>query len=419
MRKSSLPIWILAGIGLLAAAVLVYRIPAVYNRLSWRLDAAQAYARGVINPVSAPPTAVFEPATELQAPIVETRSRTPTATMPPTSTPKGPAPTPVPSPTPLPQAVSHPAPAWEKQDWNNCGPATLSLYLNYYGWEGDQFSISDLLKPERGDRNVNVEELVFFARTRAGWLNTEFRVGGDLETLKQLLAAGIPVMVEEGFILDTSYWPNDDRWSGHYLLLTGYDDAARTFTTQDTFIGADQEVAYDDLDASWQIFNRVYLLVYPPQLEETVKGILGPHWDVEYNRQQALETAQAEIEQDPENAYAWFNLGTNLVYFERYTEAAQAYDEARALGLPQRMLRYQFGPFFAYFHSGRNDELLTLTEYALQRTPNAEEALLWHGWGLYRQGETSKAISDFRAALEANRSYQDAQYALEFVSANP
>jgi tetratricopeptide (TPR) repeat protein len=419
MRGTSLTKLTLASVGVLVAVALVYRIPAVYNRLSWRLDAAQAYIRGVINPVSAPPTPQPLPATPLQAPFLEVRSPTATATLPPTATPAGPDPTPIPSPTPRPQAVSLPSPAWEKQDWNNCGPTTLSLYLRYYGWEGDQYAISDLLKPERGDRNVNVEELVFYARTRAGWLNTEFRVGGDLETLKQLLAAGIPVIVEEGFILETSYWPNDDRWSGHYLLLTGYDETSRTFTAQDSFIGADQQVTYDHLDASWQIFNRVFLLVYPPQLEETVKAILGPHWDIEYNRQQALQTAQAEIEQDPESAFAWFNLGSNLVFFERYTEAAQAYDEARNLGLPQRMLRYQFGPFFAYFHSGRNEELLTLTEYALQRTPNAEEALLWHGWGLYRQGDTGNALIDFRTALDVNPFYQDAQYALEFVNANP
>ncbi len=419
MRGSVFTKLALAGTGLLVAAALVYRVPAVYNRVSWRLDAAQAYVRGVINPVSAPPTPASTPVSTLPPPNVVTRSTTPTATPPPSPTDPGATPTPNPSPTPRPQSVSLPSPAWEKQDWNNCGPATLSLYLKYYGWEGDQFAISDLLKPVRGDRNVNVEELQYYARTRVGWLNTEFRVGGDLETLRQLLAAGIPVVIEEGFILDTSYWPNDDRWSGHYLLLTGYDDGSRTFTGQDTFVGADRQVDYDALDASWQIFNRVYMLVYPPQLEETVRDILGPHWDIEYNREQALQTAQAEIEQNPENAFAWFNLGTNLVYFERYTEAAQAYDEARNLGLPQRMLRYQFGPFFAYFHSGRNDELLTLVEYALQRTPNAEEALLWRGWGLYRQGETGRAIADFRAALEANRFYQDAQYALDFVRANP
>jgi hypothetical protein len=89
------------------------------------------------------------------------------------------------------------------------------------------------------------------------------------------------------------------------------------------------------------------------------------------------------------NAFAWFNLGSNLVYFERYAEAARAYDQARQLGLPQRMLRYQFGPFFAYFFSSRNADLLSLTEYALKITPNSEETLLWRGWGHYRDGKPS------------------------------
>ena len=78
------------------------------------------------------------------------------------------------------------------------------------------------------------------------------------------------------------------------------------------------------------------------------------------------------------------------MYFERYREAAEAYDRARELGLPQRMLRYQFGPFFAYFHTRRMDDLKSLTEYALQITPNSEEALLWQGWMLFRNGDTQR-----------------------------
>ena len=104
----------------------------------------------------------------------------------------------------------------------------------------------------------------------------------------------------------------------------------------------------------------------------------------------------------PDNAFAWFNLGTNLTYFERYIEATDAYDKARAIGLPQRMLRYQFGPFIAYFHSGQMDDLLTLTEYALKITPSSEEALLWYGWAMYRQGKSSAALESFQKALERN-----------------
>ncbi|RME91379.1 MAG: hypothetical protein D6770_00495, partial [Anaerolineae bacterium] len=125
--------------------------------------------------------------------------------------------------------------------------------------------------------------------------------------------------------------------------------------------------------------------------------------------------SQAATEVHPEDAFAWFNLGTNLVALERYAEAAQAYDTARNLGLPQRMMRYQFGPFIAYFHAFRIDDLLALTEYALQRTPNSEEALLWHGWALYRRGDVQGALADWNRALAAHPGYADAQYAIDFV----
>jgi tetratricopeptide (TPR) repeat protein len=293
------------------------------------------------------------------------------------------------------------------------------MYLRFYGWEGGQADIADLLKPFLNDRNVNVEELVYYVRTRAGWLNAEYPVGGDLALLKQLLAAGLPVMVEESFYFDEPYWTNDDLWAAHYLLVTGYDDATQTFIGQDSFHGADQRVPYETLDRNWQAFNRVYILIYPPGQEPTIQAILGENWDPDANRQHALQVAQAETQSDPQNAFTWFNLGSNLTYFERYIEATDAYDKARELGWPQRMLRYQFGPFIAYFHTGQMDDLVALTEYALKVTPNAEEALLWHGWAMYRLGKTSEALSDFQQALVENPNYQDAQYALDFVSQNP
>ena len=158
------------------------------------------------------------------------------------------------------------------------------------------------------------------------------------------------------------------------------------FISQDVFVGPNLPVSYQDLDKRWQTFNRVYILLFPPEQAATVQAILGDDWDAEQNRTNALERSRLETEKDPANAYAWFNLGTNLVYFDRYEEAAKAYDQARTVGLPQRMLRYQFGPFLAYFHALRTDDLMTLTEYALKITPTSEEAMLWRGWGLYRLG---------------------------------
>ena len=417
MRKRLWVVIPLIIVSLVVLCILIYFIPPINQRLSWRVDFALTYVRSLIDPAGEVPTPLPQPAVAVTQHPTPTPLQRATSTI--TSTPtQGPSATPTPSPTPLPDAASLPAPAWEKQDINNCGPASLAMYLRYYGWEGDQFDIANLLKPQREDRNVNVEELTYYARTHAGWLNTEFRVGGDIELIKQFVAAGIPVMIEEGTYLDSTYWPDDDLWAGHYLLITGYDDTVQTFTAQDSFRSADMNVPYDEVDENWQAYNRVYILVYPPEQEETVKEILGEDWNVDTNRQHALEVAKSETVSDPQNAFAWFNLGSNLVYFERYQEAARAYDMARNLGLPQRMLRYQFGPFFAYFFSGRNDDLLALTEYALQRTPNAEEALLWHGWAMYREGKIGQAISDFYQALEENPNFEDARYALDFVKEN-
>jgi tetratricopeptide (TPR) repeat protein len=396
--------------GLAILGLVVYQIPYVNQRLSWRIDFALTYLRAAIHPAGEVPTALPPPAIAITSHPQPTATQTALESAVVVSTP-----TPTLTPTPLPESVTLTAPKWERQDINNCGPAALTMYLRYYGWAGNQVDIANILKPQRHDRNVNVDELVYYVRNYAGWLNAEFRVTGNLHLLKTLLANGFPVIVEETFYFDTAYWPNDDLWAAHYNLLTGYDDAEQVFISQDSYHGANQKVSYDLLDEYWQAFNRVYLVVYPLEQEEMVKSILGDDWDVEANRQHALEISQAETKTDPDNPYTWFNLGSSLVWFERYAEAAEAYDKARQIGIPQRMLRYQFGPFFAYFHTNRNEDLLALTEYALQRTPTSEEALLWHGWALYRNGEIDKAIAEFQRALVENPNYLDAKNALQFV----
>jgi tetratricopeptide (TPR) repeat protein len=418
MSKSTLVKIGLAGAGLLAIGVLIFQVPAVNSRLVWRLDIAATYIRNVINPVGQMPTPLPQPVAAVTSFPTQSPTEKPTSAPIATSTP-GSTPTPVATPTALPQSINLGAPSWEYQTPNNCGPATLSMYLRSHNWEGNQENISDLLKPITADRNVNVEELVHYVRTRAGWLNAEYRVGGNIELMKRFLAAGLPVMIEEGELLDGQYWPDDDQWAGHYLLLTGYDESTQTFIAQDSFRAPDRNVPYQSVEENWQAFNYVYLLVFRSEQTELVKSILGEDWDPDINRQKALTLAESQTIQDPNNAFTWFNLGSNQVYFENYSEAGQAYDTARQIGLPQRMMRYQFGPYFAYFFSGRNDDLLALTDYALQRTPNSEESLLWRGWGKYRAGQTSGAIEDFQAALEKNPFYQDAQYALEFVNSNP
>jgi len=408
---------VLAGAAL---SLLAYQIPRVNRAVSYRIDIAQTYIHRLLNPISELPTPAVQSSNGAAAPAVttekvtqDTQQPSPTAQYTPTATLV---------PTPIPNRVQLDPPAYDeekdKQDWNNCGPATLALYLRYFGWDGNQFDISDVIKPTRDDRNVNVEELVYYVWNYTGWLDADFRVGGDLETLKKFIAAGIPVMIEETFQTDRKYWPEDDRWAGHYLLVTGYDDGSQTFTVHDSEVGPNQTMSYSELYAHWESFNYVYIYVYPFEREADIQQILGPSSDVTVNRQLALEKAQSAVESDPENAFAWFNIGTNLVFFERYKEATEAYNKARMISLPQRMLRYQFGPFISYFHSLQTEELMALTKYALEITRTSEEAMLWRGWGEYRMGNSSTALNYFRDALRIRPDYIDAQYAIDFVTEN-
>ena len=402
---------ILAFLALFLLAALSMLIPRVRLAVAWRMEKAVLYINNVIDPPEPVPTALpFTPQPSPTALATATQTQTPE--------PELEIVTLTPTDVPLPTQVSLPSPRYAQQTPNNCGPATLSMALHLYGWEGDQKDISDAVKPVIPDRNVNPEELAYYVRNFAGWLNIGYRVGGDLPTLKKLLAAGYPVIVESVTSLDPNdaLGPNDDLWAAHYLLLTGYDDDAQTFTIQDSYHGKDLTISYSQLEEEWEPFNNLYMVIYFPDSEAELASLLGSAWDVDANREQSLANARARTESNPDDAFAWFNLGSDLVYFEQYQDASLAYDKAREIGLPLRMFRYQFGPFWAYFHADRIEDLQVLTEYALSITDMSEETWFWHGWALYRQEDYAGAKAAWEKALKINPSpYADAYDALQYV----
>jgi tetratricopeptide (TPR) repeat protein len=383
-------------------AFLIYQIPAVKSRFGWRLEVFQIYVKNTINPLGPVPTAL----------PVTPKPNTPTAQITNTVVAQNiPTLTPTATSLPLPVQASIKSPPYEKQTANNCGPATLSMMLHLYGWEGDQADISNLIKPVSGDRNVNPEELRYYVRTQAGWLNMEYRVGGNIELLKRLLAANYPVIVETVTSLNPqdALSAADDLWAAHYLLITGYDDITQEFTIQDSYHGADLKIPYQQFEKDWKPFNHLYIVIYFPQFEEEMKSILASNWDATLNRQSTLDYTQALTTSPEADAFDWFNYGSNLTYFERYEEAALAYDKAREIGLPLRMFRYQFGPFLAYFHSGRNADLLALTNYARGVTEMSEETWLWYGYGLYRDGDYAGALKAWQKADSINPNFFEDQ----------
>ena len=128
--------------------------------------------------------------------------------------------------------------------------------------------------------------------------------------------------------------------------------------------------------------------------------------------QNSLRAAETAVTQQPNDAFTWFNLGTNRLYFGDRAGAVAAYDQARNLGLPWRMLWYQFGPFDAYHAVGRTGDILTLADATLANTRSIEEIHYWRGVALAAQGNAEGARQSWQRALEINRNFDPALQAL-------
>jgi tetratricopeptide (TPR) repeat protein len=338
-------------------------------------------------------------------------TRTPSPTPAPTQLP--PSPTPTPPPTARPAAVRLTGLTHAWQTWNNCGPATLAMNLSYFGRRTTQADIAAALRPFKDDKNVSPDELAAYARLQG--LRALARVNGSPETLRQLLAASVPVLVEAW------YEPKPNDGMGHYRLLTGFDDAAREWIAYDAYdargLKQDQpytgiRLPYDEVAGLWPVFNRTYLLIYDEARAAAVAQIVGDDLNDASMWSRALTAAEAAIEGKPDDPFAWFNLGTDLVALARYDEAARAYDRARQLGLPWRMLWYQFGPFRAYYETGRSDDVISLADATLRTAQHVEELFFWRGLAQKAKGDLPGARASWERALELNPNYADARSAL-------
>jgi len=433
-KRFRILIGILLALGL---AIGVYYLPPVHSRLAWRLDNLRTQIKYFLNP---PEEVVFVPTEQLQptrtpAPVTPTLRPPDLATARPTVT-----------PTPGPSQVSLTGVKYSSQcnRWNYCGPANLTMALNYWGWTGNRDDVATAMKPgendpnkdfiERGKTDLNIMpyEMVDFVNDYTEF-RALYRYGGDTDLLKRMVAAGFPVIIEKG------YYQRDATgrvsWMGHYSFVTGYDDIQKNFVWQDSYPNrcADQEnpevvekkgrdnlISYGDLLSAWRGFNYIFVVVYPVDQEAGVIQALGPWGDTAWAAQHALQTATSETATLTSNDrfFAWFNLGTSNVALQKYNEAAAAFDHAFALYAelsnddsqrPYRILWYETGPYWAYFYTGRYQDVINLADTTLNfltSQPSLEESLYWRAMAEYALGQYDAAFEDMRKAVYYNKNMQ-------------
>jgi len=293
------------------------------------------------------------------------------------------------------------------QTWNNCGPATLAMTLSYYGSELDQAAAGAALRGNADDKNVSPAELVNFARAQG--FQARLLVNGDAQRIRRLIDAGVPVLIE------TWLDPEDAGGLGHYRLIVGYDDEVGAWIAYDSYVGknlinpsGDYQgiwLPYGETGDFWKVFNRTAVVIYRAEDGARMDAILEPADAEESMWATAVASAQAEIERDRSDVFAWFNLGTGLTALGQFTDAAAAYDQAQQLGLPRRMLWYQFGPFEAYYQTGRYQDVLRLADSTFSPEVQIEEILYWRSRSLQVLGDVAGADQAWQNARRLNPAY--------------
>ncbi|HSM25424.1 MAG TPA: C39 family peptidase [Anaerolineaceae bacterium] len=390
--------------------ILSFSIPSIRDKILWRIDEIKIRIDYALNP---PEAVVFVPE-EMDSQATPIMSPSPTVTIEPSPTTK-PDPeiftaTPTLEPTPLPLSIKLDGIKYQDQHgmWNYCAPATLAMQLSFWGWEGDRYDTGVILKPFEKDKNVMPYEMVNFVNQQ-----TEYRAisrsGGTILMIKQLVAEGFPVLVEKGvYIRDVN---GKISWMGHYAVVNGYDDQKEEFLTQDSYYRPDFPVKYEALLTEWRSFNYTFIVIYSPDEELRLMNALGDYADNHKADQIAYQKANQEIyeNQGVDLFYAWFNRGTSMVQLQDYMGAATSFDQAFEFypqlpekDRPWRMMWYQTGPYFAYYYSGRYQDVINLATQTIDAAaePFLEESFYWRAMAYVAVGNSSAAVQDLYTSLE-------------------
>lgn len=371
-----------------------------------------------INPAPSTPAAAPAVAQETLTPTprlrpVATPTAWPTPTLTPAATPEPteePTPTSTRTPEPLPPSAYLEPMTHAYQTWNNCSAVSASMVLSYFGITRTQEQLGPVFRPNPGDKHVEPPQFVAFFPEYG--LRTRVIEGGSSEVVKRLIAAGFPVI--------TPQWLDHKPDAiGHYRVVRGYDDSRGGFIVNDSMFGPDVLLPYGEFEELWRAFNYRYLPVYRPEDEPRVLAILGEDADPQRNYQRALALFQRLAEERPDDAYVWFSIGTNYFLLGDYQAAVQAYERAEAIGLPPKMLWYQFWPVAAYNNIGRPQRALELATAQIATAGTFGEMRYERGRAFEAMGNLDAAIAEYRRALLDDANLEVVRQALERLGATP
>jgi tetratricopeptide (TPR) repeat protein len=293
--------------------------------------------------------------------------------------------------TPIGKKALLPGTKWVPQSFNNCGPAATSMILGYFGYDVNQNETKSKLRTNDDDKNVFLYEIQDYIKKEYN-LESKIFYNGTIETLKRLLANGFYVVVED--------WlhPNEDI--GHVLIIRGYDDTKGVLIADDSYFGINIEYPYQNWDQTqWKAFNREYMPIYKSNKEPLLKAIVGSDYGPKTMYKNSVQFNMADIKNNSNDMYAWFNLGTSFYGLGEYKHAKDAFDKSRSIGWPKRMLWYQIHPVKTENALGNYQQAIELANIGLWSNDSFAELHVELAIAYKGLGDTAKAKEEIDKAL--------------------
>ena len=302
---------------------------------------------------------------------------------------------------------------WQQR--NRCSAAAFTMLLSYWNDDASYRNSVNRFNSNASDVSVSLDEMIAYAATYD--LRAIARMGGTTDMLKRLVANGFPVLVENVYYDGARSFRN---WTSHNRVVVGYDDTLQVIYALDSVLGGGanntgRAFGYAEFEARWRPLNHNYLVIYKAEDTLRLRAIIGEHWDPLYNAEWTRDHVQSNLYAPERDVFDNFNLGIALSVLGEYQLAAQAFDVARVIGLPGRMLWYQFEPFEAYLQIGRTRDVLDLTRAIIAQEPGVEEMYYYIARAYLIEGNLEQTITNLEAAVWRNPFYTDAELLLSQV----
>jgi uncharacterized protein len=171
----------------------------------------------------------------------------------------------------LSSSVYIPGLTFERQTYNNCGPASVSGILGAYGFKVSQEEVKQVLRPT-GTGYMRADVIDGYVR-QFGLRATVF-ANGDTERIKRVLRLGVPILVLQ-WLRGSGDGKNFTGEIPHFRTVRGFDDRTGQFWMSDPMLSDNAVISYKDFTLLWGVYNYWFIPVYADGMQPKLEAALG------------------------------------------------------------------------------------------------------------------------------------------------